>query len=59
MHLAKTFHTVQACEDAIWEEYEKMYLDDPSLLTKRYVQDASTDPCPRAFFEADWLDWEK
>lgn len=60
MHLAKTFHTVKACEDAIWEEYETMYHDDPSLLTKRYLssQDASTDPSPRAFFDADWLDWE-
>jgi hypothetical protein len=62
MHLAKTFHTVQACQDAIWEEYAKMYHDDPSLLTKRYILSsghASTDPCPRDFFDADWHDWEK
>ncbi|KAF5367526.1 hypothetical protein D9758_003609 [Tetrapyrgos nigripes] len=64
MHLAKVVKTVQACKEAIFDEYEKLHSADlpPVQLTSpkdgRKLIVSSTKSSTREIFEREWLNWE-
>ncbi|KII85041.1 hypothetical protein PLICRDRAFT_45153 [Plicaturopsis crispa FD-325 SS-3] len=66
MHLAKTVQTVISCKDAIRVEYERLYVDDPSIpqvtRSSRSQQTQQPDFEPkinavREEFERLWTNW--
>ncbi|KAI6025964.1 hypothetical protein F5J12DRAFT_456230 [Pisolithus orientalis] len=69
MHLARTVRTIAGCKESIWEAYEKLYGQDPSLpytvrsaqekYLKRNFNEAQSPASPlRDYFESDWINWQ-
>ena len=70
MHLGKTVHTVVACKESIWVEYEKLFDPGPPASpvppvgrtlnrTARGSQKDVVQPSLREDFEIEWSNWEK
>jgi len=60
MHLGKTFETICACKDAIWQEYRKLW-NPKKIVGGRTTADPSKlnqESAAREAFEEDWRAWE-
>ncbi|KAF9223770.1 hypothetical protein BS17DRAFT_880364 [Gyrodon lividus] len=69
MHLARSVRTIVGCKESIWQAYERLYGQDPSLpslvrsakqdyIKKHFHQAQSTTNPLRDYFERDWINWE-
>lgn len=69
MHLARTVRTIAGCKEVIWDAYDRLYGQDPSLpyvvrtaqeiYIKHHLSEAQSPTHPlRENFERDWTDWE-
>lgn len=65
MHLAKTVQTISGCKESIWDEYEKLYINDPRVppVTRtsrpKHIRSLVIKPSVREDFERCWSNWEK
>ncbi|KIK93611.1 hypothetical protein PAXRUDRAFT_828798 [Paxillus rubicundulus Ve08.2h10] len=69
MHLGRSVRTIMGCKEPIWQAYERLYGQDPSLpslvrtakpeyLKKHFDRVQSTANPLRDYFERDWINWE-
>jgi hypothetical protein len=66
MHLAKTFQTVSGCKEALWVEYEKIFTDSVSPVTRiprpkekpKDIDDLMSN-AKRDEFEEVWSNWHR
>ncbi|KAI6042857.1 hypothetical protein EDC04DRAFT_2655008 [Pisolithus marmoratus] len=69
MHLARTVRTIAGCKESLWEAYEKLYGQDPSLpyvvrsagekYLRRHFDKMQSPASPlRDHFESDWTNWQ-
>lgn len=66
IHLSKTVAIVQACKEAIWEEYNKLYSPSSdsrpiARMTRpgKYDMLASSESSIRDKFDLEWTNWEQ